>query len=278
MYTVTSRIDSIKQPRGGFINPSSFNITVLSDEADLHEDENLSPSMVGTVVDYLTRYNNGTDKIDAFEVPLQGAFIAQNYGAIKSAEKVIEPLLEGIRGIDDTSIINSCKLASFDVWKRNRVAAMNANGYTEINPDKATIENIRTMVKRGLSFFEEYGPVTSDGFTFEPENADKKEYAKRMMNKESYGGYTYVVSTGDGDFLTEDTLWDFKVIKSKPTSKHTMQLLMYWIMGQHSGQKKYNSIRYLGIFNPRLNTVYRLEVNKIPADLIKFVEKEIICY
>lgn len=252
MYTVTSRIDSIKQPRGGYINPSSFDITVLSDGIDLHEEENITPSMVGTVVDYLTRYNNGADIIDAFEVPLRGAFIAQDSGAIKSADKVIEPLLKGIKGVDDISIINACKLTAFDVWFRNRIVAMNTKGYMETNPDKATIENIRTMIKRSLTFFEEYGPITSDGFTFEPENADKSEYTKKLSNKEPFGGYTYMVSSGDGDFLTEDTLWDFKVIKSKPTSKHTMQLLMYWIMGQHSGQKKYKSIRYLGIFNDGL--------------------------
>lgn len=62
----------------------------------------------------------------------------------------------------------------------------------EINPDKDTIENIVTMINRSLSFWKEYGPITKDGFTFE-------------------GGYTDTISTGDGDYLTKDTLWDFKV-------------------------------------------------------------------
>ena len=34
----------------------------------------------------------------------------------------------------------------------------------------------------------------------------------------------------------------------------------------------------LGIFNPRLNTVYLLDMFKVSADTIKTVEKEVICY
>lgn len=96
--------------------------------------------------------------------------------------------------------------------------------------------------------------------------------------KGSYGGYTYTVESGDGDFLTADTLLDFKVSKSKPTNKHNLQLLMYWIMGQHSGQDVFKGITKLGIFNPRLNTVYLLDMFKVSADTIKTVEKEVICY
>lgn len=94
----------------------------------------------------------------------------------------------------------------------------------------------------------------------------------------TYGGYTATVSSGDGDFLSEDTLWDFKVSKSKPTSQHTLQLLMYWIMGQHSGQDKFKNITRLGIFNPRLNTVYLLNMEDVSPEIIATVEKEVICY
>ena len=55
-----------------------------------------------------------------------------------------------------------------------------------------------------------------------------KEYEKMIKTgKGSYGGYTYTFESGDGDFLTADTLLDFKVSKSKPTNKHNLQLLMY---------------------------------------------------
>ena len=71
------------------------------------------------------------------------------------------------------------------------------------------------MVERSLSFFKAFGPVTADGFTME-------------------GAYTATITTGDGDFLTKDTLWDFKVTTSKPNKDHTLQLLIYYLMGRRS--------------------------------------------
>ena len=85
----------------------------------------------------------------------------------------------------------------------------------KIVPDQATIANIRIMVERSLSFFKAFGPVTADGFTME-------------------GSYTATITTGDGDFLTKDTLWDFKVTTSKPNKDHTLQLLIYYLMGRRS--------------------------------------------
>ena len=73
---------------------------------------------------------------------------------------------------------------------------------TDTNPDSYTIQNIQTMVKRSVAFWDKYGPIVKDGFTFEPY------------------GYTQTVNSGDGDFLTRDTIWDFKVSKSKPTNRH----------------------------------------------------------
>lgn len=174
--------------------------------------------------------------------------------------KKASKLLDGIKAIDEKAITNACKLVTYDVWFRNPMGAIMAKGADEINPDTETIQNIKIMVQRSVKFWENYGPIVKDGFTFEP------------------NGYTETVNSEDGDYLTTDTLWDFKVSKSKPTNKHTLQLLMYWIMGQHSGQEIYKSIQNLGIFNPRLNEVYLLNVNTISKEIITEVEKDIICY
>ena len=105
--------------------------------------------------------------------------------------KKAHKLLSGIKSVNEKSIINACKLVTYDVWLRNPVCAITAKGADEINPDKATIQNIRIMVQRSVKFWEHYGPIVKDGFTFEP------------------NGYTETVSSGDGDYLTADTLWDF---------------------------------------------------------------------
>ena len=155
----------------------------------------------------------------------------------------------GIRGLDDDSIINACKLVTFDVWYRNTMAAMMTNTtYKDVMPNKATIENIRILINRSLKFFETYGDPLCSGFT-PVKGGDRAREKWAKSGKGNYGGYTVTVDTGDGDFLTEDTLWDFKVSKSKPTSSNTLQLLMYWIMGQHSGQEIFKNITKLGIFN-----------------------------
>lgn len=62
MCSVTQRISKIKQPRGGYIKPKEFEQTMLDGGGidELHPEENVSPSLVGIAVDYLTRFMSGT--------------------------------------------------------------------------------------------------------------------------------------------------------------------------------------------------------------------------
>lgn len=195
MSSVTVRISQIKQPRGGYIKPSMFVETTFTDGNLLFEEENIHATLIGMAVDYLTRYMSGTDLEEAFKISLIGAQRATLLGN-KRAPKEAENLLKGISGLDDNSVINACKLVTFDVWLRNPMGAMLAKDYTKINPDSQTKSNIRIMVERGINFWKQDGPVIVDGFTFEPK------------------GYTVVIDSGDGDYLTADTMWDFKVSKS----------------------------------------------------------------
>lgn len=265
MSSVTNRIKEIKQPRGGYIKPSQFTENIYDDGKVLGE-ENVHASIIGLAVDYLTRFLSGVDITEAFRISIKGYQIKMRLSGKDTLNKEqkkgieIESLIKNIKGLDDSSIICACKAATYDVWLRNPAGAMRANGAEDINPDKQTIENIRIMVERSLLFWQTYGPVTIEGFTFEQD------------------GYTHTVDSGDGDYLTADTMWDFKVSKTKPKSTHTLQLLMYWIMGQHSGKEEFKNITTLGMFNPRLNTVYRLNISEVPAEVIKIVEDEVICY
>lgn len=251
MYSVTQRIQSVKQPHGGYLPVKNFEVIQLKINKELTDGESISPQLVGIVVDYLTRFQSGTSVEEAFKVSLAGASIVKDAkGAIK--------LTKNIHGLDDESIISACKLVGYDSAFRAGVAAY--KDVKLINPSTVDIENIREMVERSLAFFEEYGPVVKDGITFE-------------------GGYTDIVSSGDGDFITGDTLWDFKVSVNKPTSKHTLQLLMYYILGLHSiHSNDYKHIKYLAIYNPRLNSIYRFPVSEISGETIKKVSDEVIGY
>lgn len=288
MTSVTGRINSIKQPWGGYIRPSMFKTIDIDDGITLHEQENIIPSYVGLVVDYISRMSLGNEFKDSFSISLKGLkcliFFIKN-GLIKVDDDFksdIKRMIHGVSGVDDQSIINASKLITFDVWYRDPRFAVTFGSpftYREVNPDSDTIDNIKTLVSRSLAFFNSYGPIISEGFTFEPEIDNADAYKEMIdLGKGTYGGYTPIVSSGDGDFLTKDTLWDFKVSKSKPNSRHTLQLLMYWIMGQHSGQTIYRDITNIGFFNPRMNKVFLLNVNDIPRETIRIVEDDIIGY
>lgn len=259
MYSVTKRIAMIKQPYGGYINKKQFAVTQLEDHISLNENENIHASLVGSAIDYMTRFLMGTEKEEAFSISLEGAKALDLFKADKkrAATKNAEKLLAGINGINKKTVINACKLTGYDVCYRSRIGEYKP--VKEICPDADTVENIITMINRSLSFWKEYGPIVKDGFTFE-------------------GGYTNTISEGDGDYLTNDTLWDFKVIKSEPKPKHTLQLFVYYIMGKHSVYKEFRNIKKLGIYNPRMNKVYTVEISSIPERVIEEVSKKVIGY
>jgi len=249
--SVTQRIKQVKQPRGGYINPKEFKPELLGDGAEeLNPEENVNAGLMGMAVDYMTRFMSGTPAKDAFKVSTMGA---SRIGEDNKASGFVA----GVKGLDDDSITNALKLSGFDVCYRAEI--MGYRPVDEINPDSPTIQNVRTMVERSLHFLEVYGPKVLDSFTFKD-------------------GYTYTVNTGDGDFMTSDTLWDFKVSKTPIKKEHTLQLLMYWRMGLHSIHPEFQNMKYLGIYNPRANVASRLATADISADVIAEVEGEVIGY
>ena len=250
MASVTTRTKEIKQPRGGYLNIKDFEVLDLDDGKILYENENMNPSTVGIVVDYLSRFMLTHDLVEAFKISLYGATL------VNKVEEAAY-LLSQVEGLDDKSIIAACKMASFDI--AFRVSPASFSGYYHINPNEQTIKNIRTMVQRSLLFFEMFGPIIKDGFTFE-------------------GGYTDTISTGDGDFLTQDILFDFKVSKNEPNTKYTLQILVYYIMGLHSIHNCFKNLTGLGLFNPRLNKVYLYDLSKLSPEIIKEIEQNVICY
>lgn len=52
----------------------------------------------------------------------------------------------------------------------------------------------------------------------------------------------------------------------------------YWRMGLRSVHPEFRNVRYLGVYNPRLNVASRIEVSQIPDEVIDAVEKDVIGY
>lgn len=248
--SVTDVVKTVKQPRGGFINPKNLKVVQFDDGKVLAE-ENINAGLIGMAVDYLTRYMLGSDEYKAFEISMLGA---EKIGEDVEAVCLLHELN---RDLDDKCIRSALNLVGYDVCFRASI-----DYYMPVEdmfPTKATVENIRIMVYRSLEFFKKYGPVIKDGITFK-------------------GGYTDKITNGDGDFITRDTIWDFKVSKKDPTNAHTFQLLLYYFLGKHSVHNEFKSIHNIGIFNPRLNKVYTYNINDLSEEVRQEIEKNIIGY
>ena len=129
-----------------------------------------------------------------------------------------------------------------------------------LEADKFTSENIKIMVNRGVRFLKNCGKEIKSGLYFE-------------------GGYTDVVVNGDCDYLTENALIDFKVIRGEMTTNYSLQILMYYLMGLRSEHKKdFEKVKWLSLFNPRKNIVYFVNVKKISESVIEEVNKKVIGY
>lgn len=263
MASVTQVVNRIKCPGTNYIKASDFVRQRLESNEKLNPigRENIHPVIVGLAVDYLTRFMLEGDVRKAFSISLKGAEYCSLIEESKKPIEVAESLLNKITELDVIPITNACKLATFDVWYRNPFGAIEGTkGYKETNPYKPTVENIKIMVERSVSFFKEHGPITKFGFDFKPD------------------GYSKRVNAGDGDYLTKDTLWDLKVSIKHPSCKNALQILTYWVMGQHSGQDVFKNISKIGIYNPRLNMVYTYDISRINPRIIKKVEDFVICY
>ena len=116
MSSVTARI------KAGYIKPSMFESIQFDDENVLFSNENVHVSIVGMVVDYMTRFLMTSDVNDAFSISRQGAFNAEHFG-VKGSVAEVSMYLSNIKGLDDNSIINACKAVTFDVWMRNPIMA-----------------------------------------------------------------------------------------------------------------------------------------------------------
>lgn len=250
LASVTRRIKDVRQPRLGYIPVATLNVVEYFDRHRIEKIDSYYKPIQGMAVDYLTRFMNGSPKHTAFQISLMGA---EKVDELDKAKR----LLDTIKGLDEKSIRAACQLVGYDVAFRR--GPQYFTPVERIIPDKKVIQNIVVLVNRSLAFLKNNGPVVLDGFTFE-------------------GGYNDIIDSGDGDYLTADTLWDFKVSESKPEINHTLQVLVYYILGIHSIHKEFQATKKLGIYNPELNTSYTISLSEISDEVFYNVSQDVIGY
>ncbi len=259
-HTVTYWVRNTIQPPGGYVKNSVFKEVSIDDDKRIsYKYENINKRFTGLCVDYLTRFIVEKDKEKAFEIPLRGFDeMPEDIRKIFCAFETKDDLIKDINGLDDTSIKRMCMLCCFDRYYREGI--IDREDFLSCNPDNKTIYNIRVMVERTCSLIESYGGVKDYGFKFE-------------------GGYTRKIQAGDGDFITKDILWDLKVSrKNDINSIWSLQVIVYWIMSQHTNIERYKGINKIGIFNARNNKAFIANVYDISKDIILDIEDDIIGY
>lgn len=265
MLSVTRRVEMVSQPKGGYVPKKLFveryyhdktkNNTI--EEKHIYNIESAFTGIQGMAVDYITRYILSGDKEMAFDIPIRGARCVDKVYENDYEYNKIMQLLDNVKGTDDVSVYNVCKIVGYDVAFRRSVSKF--RNVDDILPTKELVYNIQVMVQRCIEFIDDNGPLVLSDFTFE-------------------GGYTKLVSSGDGDYLTRDTLIDFKVSKQTFSTKWSLQVLMYYILGIHSVYREFDGIKYLCIYNPLKNMSYTVCLNNIKDEIKYRVSHDVIGY
>ncbi|ANZ57626.1 hypothetical protein BGL34_06695 [Fructilactobacillus lindneri] len=259
--TVTGRLKEIKQPRGGLIKKSDFTKELLNPDSKFISltDESLNPALVGLTVDYLTRYQlYGAEK--AFAISRIGLHNLEISTGHFGDQFFLEKIANLNHNLDQTTILTAAELASFDTFYRTGYG--NPYRYKNLKLNEVTYEHIKAMVFRTLNFLKQ-----------------KTDEKKLVTDFNFDGGYTQTIINGDGDFHDNHGLWDLKVSKQQFSTKWSLQIVVYYLMGLHSyAAKIFQQMQTLGIYNPRYNLLLSLDTNKLTPELRQFIDIKIIGY
>lgn len=276
MSDISEVVKRAKQPRGGFIKPSSMTKTDFDDGESIIQGS-LHPTIQGLTADHLSRaFLPGVSLVRAFEKPVRGAFRG-------GFEAQIHKYLEEINGLDEISIIAASKLVTYARLCSSDIE-IDYDPEVLSNPNQNDIKNIKILVNRTMEFYETYGPITQRDFTFiDREMSDITDIEEFKIILEN-SGFTKRISSGEGNYLTNDSIWIVRASKSLPNKNLTLDLLIQYLMGLKSNDKNgkplYSgsllNVKKLGIFNPLLNSSWVINIEDIPEEVIKEVEENII--
>lgn len=251
------------QPEGGFLPVYCLEQIYGAPDKDLHPFymENLPPRFASTLVDSISKFLAGAPLETAFHRTIVGAEMAEEY--YPDSVNRVKWHLARIRGIDRNSIFHAFEAVQYNDWYYNFLGALVQFQKNEEEkpsfPNRASLENVQLLIERSMAFFEVFGPVVQYDVPFSP------------------NGYTgKTKGNAESDFLTKDTLWEFRVSRFRPNCHHTLQMLMYYIMGKHSQNPLYDTVTTIGIYNPFLDIVFRYNMSDMPVEYLREVELDIL--
>ncbi|GEM_PF-152658 len=250
--SIARRAATYPQPRYGFVPVEDLRVRRSEDRRKLAEEESLPPWVANEIVRRLSQVELGAAAENVFKASLAGA---RRLGA--EALEDAQHQISLVNGVSSQSIESVHRLVAY-----SSLAEIGAKAYRvaiDSFADEDTLKDIRIMVQRSRSFFEENGPILRSGFDVE-------------------GGYTDTVSSGRGDFLAEGSIWDLRAYAGPLTTTDTLRVLMYYLMGQRSVHQEFQRVVRIGVFNPRLYEARWIRVNEIQEATKYEVSSRVIGY
>lgn len=224
------------------------------------DSESIKPSLMGTLIDYLTRIVICNDK-SAFDFlrnirsswddlieNINEAF-ADNHAYTPSD---IETNIKKLNAYKVQAVVEVCKREQY-------FRSGNSDDIKqEYTVDDNLLKHIKKLLMRNKKFFDRFGESKIIGY--------HSHFGTRPNPVEYYGksfDALHVFLKGDGDYLLSNALMDLKVSSSNnDKSFWKKQLLLYYLgLDQEELEEndvKYENIKYLINFNPRYNVAYKI--------------------
>lgn len=240
--------------------PEAFKFTTFRLQTDNYselnrDDESIRPSLMGTLIDYLTRVLICKD-LNAFDL----------IKTTNRAKPLIRQLRKEFKDLDNKQLtIENLKLiAKLCVLEQEFRAKKNTEfKHEKIEFNQKTFDHIQIMLQRTVNFFERFGYPALSEFHVSIKLIDN-------MMVEVYG---------DGDYLLSNAIVDFKVTDKEPKRDYIRQLLVYYF-GLNDAELKSNKIKRdeikeLIIFNPRADKFYKIDLDNVSPNSLNEVNRNI---
>lgn len=240
---VTGRIDTVKQPRGGYLPLKSFAVEQYDEMVNLdYKSEGIWPTVSGNVVEKLVGLKLGVRPDWLFSKSLNQAKKRDASLLARTNELIDRVSSSKSHEVSRELVLNVTELQYTEnlVWADSPFTS----------PSKIGLDSMNRLADNTIKLLKPYGSLHDWNF---------------HITK-----YNTTVGLGDGDFCTGDTLWDLKVSVKPFTSKHTLQILSYYLLTDLP------KITHIGLINPRRGTLLRIAISEIPDETIDSVKKRVL--
>lgn len=216
------------------------------------EDENISYTSTGTLIDFLTRMIVLNDN-NALGISLRG--LAEMANKQQKAGYLYKAAM--FKTLTKDTEIDELNDDVFNLgldicaWEQ----AIRGGHYVspQAYPNETTIIHYKIMLKRAKAYLEKIGNIIRTGYVSATKNG---------------------LISGDGDYLSPDTLIDFKVSKFTTMQPNWVRQLFLYRVLLRDELVSPDQIKKLMIYNPRRDEGFLLDLTQINPNILDFVKTQ----